>query len=263
MSDGEPAKVRCALRGAAAWVTIERPEASNALDRAVVAGLRRSIAQASGDAAVRALVLAGAGERAFCAGADLKERRGMTRAETERFLDDLNALMNEVEAAGKLVIAAIGGVAFGGGTELALACDLRVASERAELGLTEVRLGIMPGAGGSFRLARLVGAARAKELILLGRRISARRALELGLVSQVVAPEGLVAAVDALVEEVSGSAPLSVAMAKAAIDGAWGLSPEAALALERRCYERTLVSEDREEGLRAFAEKRKPVFQGR
>lgn len=161
------------------------------------------------------------------------------------------------------MIAALNGAALGGGLELALACDLRVAVEGAALGLVEARLGIIPGAGGTQRLARIVGVGRAKELILTGRRCDARVAREIGLVSEVVAAGELVGAVSRLVDEIAACGPLAVAQAKAAIDGGIALTLAGGLALERRCYEVVLGSADRDEGLRAFAEKRAPSFRGK
>jgi len=256
-------------RGDAAWLTLARPGAMNALSRGLVGDLGAAVRALRADAAPpRALVVTGGGERAFCAGADLKERRAMSLDDTRAFLTLLNATLNELAAFPAPVIAAINGVAFGGGLELALACDLRVAAARAELGLLETRLGIIPGAGGTQRLARIAGVAVAKELILTGRRISAARALELGVVNQVVDAEAgkLVAAVDALVAEIAACGPLAVAQAKRAIDGGWGAAalplPDG-LALERASYEVVLASEDRVEGLAAFGEKRPPVYKGR
>ncbi len=250
-------------RGAAAWLTIGRPEARNALSRAVVDGLRAALRDAVADPAVRAVVVTGAGDQAFCAGADLKERRGLSLDEARVFVRDLNALMDELEALPKLTVAAMQGSAYGGGIELALCCDLRVGVEGAEYGLTEVRLGIMPGAGGTQRLPRLLGLARAKEIILLGKRFPARRAQELGLLHQVVERGALAPAVDAYVADVAECAPISVAQAKTAMQGGWHLPMTDALALERACYEVTLGTEDRNEALAAFAEKRKPHFKGR
>jgi enoyl-CoA hydratase/carnithine racemase len=161
------------------------------------------------------------------------------------------------------VIAAINGAAFGGGLELALACDFRIAAEGAPMGLVETRLGIIPGAGGTQRLARLIGVARAKELIVTGRRLDAAAARGWGIVSEVVPPAELEAAAQRLADELAGAAPLAVAQAKAAIDGGVGLSLGEGLLLERRAYEVVLTSADRDEGLAAFAEKRTPVFQGK
>src|SRR3954463_867737 len=176
-------------RGRTAFVTLNRPEAANALSKALVAALEGAFAALAGGLKqgddVRAVVLTGSG-KAFSAGADLKERRAMKLEQTWAFLDELNGLMNAVAAFPRPVIAAINGAAFGGGLELALACDIRIAAESAEMGLTEVRLGVMPGAGGTQRLARIASVAAAKELILTGRRVRAQRAYALGIVSDVV-----------------------------------------------------------------------------
>ncbi len=238
-------------------ITLDRPDARNAFSRALVDELRAAIADARG---ARLVVLTGAGDKAFCAGADLKERRGMSPDETRRFLADLNALMNEVAALPCPTLAAINGAAFGGGLELALACDLRVMAVGAQVGLTEVTLGIIPGAGGTQRLARLVGPARAKELILLGRRLTAQEALSIGLCSEIGEP---LAIADRIAAQLALTAPLAVAAAKRAIDDGAHLSLVEGLAVERRCYETTLDTEDRREALEAFAAKRTPIFRGR
>jgi enoyl-CoA hydratase/carnithine racemase len=247
--------------GGAVWVTLDRPEAKNALSRAVNVELARLAAELGRLRDVRAVVLTGAGG-AFSAGADLKERRGVAAADTGPYVDAIGGAITAWADMPKPTIAALPGVALGGGLELALACDFRVAAEEAVMGLSEVRLGIMPGAGGTQRLARLVGVARAKELVMTGRRIDAGRALEIGLVSRVVPAGQLRAAAEELARELAGCAPLSVAMAKKAIDEGLALPLDQALALERRCYDVTLMSEDRNEGLRAFAEKRPPRFTG-
>lgn len=249
-------------RGPAAWVTLNRPDAANALSRALVDQLGVAIAGLAEDATVRAVVVTGTG-KTFCAGADLKERAAMTPDEVRVFLDELGATLNALAALPCPVIAALNGAAFGGGLELALACDLRIAAENVPLGLVEARLGIIPGAGGTQRLARLIGVARAKELILTGRRIDASVAHQLGLLAKVVPAADVEAAVADLVDEIAACAPLAVAQAKAAIDGGIALSLPGGLALEKRCYEVVLASADRDEGLRAFAEKRRPVFQGK
>jgi enoyl-CoA hydratase/carnithine racemase len=250
--------------GGVVWVTLNRPDARNALSLAVTRELARTCAWLAVDADVRAVVITGAGEAAFCAGADLKERRGVAAADTGPYIDAISGAINAIGALRVPTIAAMNGSAYGGGLELALACDLRLCVASAEMGLTEVRLGIMPGAGGTQRLPRLVGVAAAKELILLGRRIDAARAHAIGLVSSVVASVSeLHAAVDAIVAELAGCAPLSVAQAKTAIEDGVVLPMDEALRLERRCYDVTLFSEDRNEGLRAFAEKRPPKFTGR
>lgn len=253
-------------RARAAFMTLNRPDAANALSEALVGGLAQAFAGLADEVKrgddVRVVVVTGAG-KAFSAGADLKERRAMTLEQTWGFLDVLNRLMNAIAAFPRPVIAAINGAAFGGGLELALACDLRIAADTAELGLTEVRLGVIPGAGGTQRLARVASVAAAKELILTGRRVRAARALQLGIVSEVVPAAGLAEAAARLAEDVAAAGPLAVAAAKRAIDGGSALPLSEGLALEAACYEEVLASDDRNEGLNAFAEKRPPAFRGR
>jgi enoyl-CoA hydratase/carnithine racemase len=253
-------------RARAAFVTLNRPDAANALSEGLVAALARVFAELGADvkrgADVRAVVVTGTG-KAFCAGADLKERRAMTLEQTWGFLDALNDVVNAVAAFPRPVIAAINGAAYGGGLELALACDIRVAADTAEMGLTEVRLGVIPGAGGTQRLARVASVAAAKELILTGRRVRAQRAYQLGIVSDVVPAANLAEAAAKLADEVATAGPLAVAAAKRAIDGGATLPIADALALEAACYEEVLASDDRNEGLNAFAEKRPPAFRGR
>jgi len=246
-----------------AWLLLNRPEAANALSRALVAALRAELAALAGQPELTTVVLAGAADKAFCAGADLKERLGMTLEETRAFLDELGALVQAIEDFPRPVIAALSGAAFGGGLEIALACDLRLADESAIMGLSEVRLGIIPGAGGTQRLSRLCGVAVAKELILTGRRIDANTALKLGLVSRVAAKPDLRTAISELCEELAAAGPLALSAAKRAIDAGFGKPMREALAIERGCYEGVLVSQDRNEGLRAFAEKRPPRYQGK
>jgi methylglutaconyl-CoA hydratase len=255
--------VRVERVGQAAFISLNRPKAANALSRGLVAALRAALDQLATRPAVTAIVLAGVGGKAFSAGADLKERLAMTLAQTRAFLDDLTALAAALEAFPAPVIAAISGAALGGGLELALAADIRVADESAVLGLAEVRLGIIPGAGGTQRLSRLCGLATAKELILTGRRIDAATALRLGLVSQVVPKTQLKAAVAALVAELEAGGPLALVQAKRAIDRGFGRPMPEALAVERAGYEAVLGSADRNEGLAAFAEKRPPRFRGK
>lgn len=253
-------------RERAAFVTLNRPDAANALSKELVSGLEAVFKELGalvrkGDD-LRVVVVTGTG-KAFSAGADLKERRAMTLEQTWGFLDELNRLMTLVADFPRPVVAAINGAAFGGGLELALACDIRVAADTAELGLTEVRLGIIPGAGGTQRLARVASVAAAKELILTGRRVRAQRAYALGLVSDVVPAESLAEAAAKLADEIAAAGPLALAAAKRAIDGGAALPLAEGLALEATCYEEVLASDDRNEGLAAFAEKRPPVFKGK
>jgi enoyl-CoA hydratase/carnithine racemase len=186
----------------------------------------------------------------------------MTVDQVHRFLRDLRAALRGIERSPKVFVAAVNGAALGGGCELALACDLRIASTTAELGLPEVGLGIIPGAGGTQRLPRAIGVARAKDLILTGRRVSGEEAAQLGLVSRAVAPERLLPEALAYAEQVARNAPISLRQAKRAVDEGFALPMEAALDLENQMYQDCLGTKDRVEALRAFAEKRKPVFTG-
>jgi methylglutaconyl-CoA hydratase len=259
---GDALPVLSEVRDGVATLTLNRPQAANALSLELVGALGHAFSRVRADQSVRAVILTGAG-KAFCAGADLKERRTMTLEETRSFLRLLNSVVDAIAAFPRPVIASINGAAFGGGLEVALACDLRLAADSAELGLVETRLGIIPGAGGTQRLARIVGLAPAKELILTGRRIPAARAKELGIVSEVVPAAGLMAAAERLAAELAGAGPLAVSQAKKAIDGGFDLPLAEALVHERDCYEIVLESEDRNEGLAAFVEKRPPNFKGK
>ena len=256
-----------------AWIqlTLNRPTAANALSWGVVRGLRSALAAVTavetGDrdvaGPVRGVIVTGAGSKAFCAGADLKERRGMSLDETRTFLRELNATLDLLAGLPLPTVAVMQGAAFGGGLELALACDFRVAAEGVEMGLTETRLGIIPGAGGTQRLARVVGLPRAKEMILTGKRCDARTALGFGLVHAVAPAETLPALTAQWKKDLTAAAPLAVAQAKHALEAGFDRPLGEGLALERDAYERVLVSEDRNEGLAAFAEKRPPVWKGR
>ncbi|MCC6334089.1 MAG: enoyl-CoA hydratase/isomerase family protein [Myxococcales bacterium] len=231
----------------------------NALSRAMVNELASHVARVSRGHEVRAVVLSGAGDKAFCAGADLKERATMSEPEVRDFLGTLRRAFRSLEKSDCVFVAFLNGAALGGGTELALCCDLRVMASGAELGLTEVKLGIIPGAGGTQRLPRLIGAGPAKELILTGRRVGAQEAQRLGLVSRV----GTLDDALELAKAVCANAPIAVGAAKHAIADGAHLDLDAALEVEGRHYQRVLGTEDRLEGLKAFAEKRAPVFQGR
>jgi enoyl-CoA hydratase/carnithine racemase len=263
MAEQAPDIVVARHESGVATVTLNRPDARNALSRAVNNDLARIATELGGDRSVRAVVLTGAGDRAFCAGADLKERRGVSAEDTGPYVDAISRAIESWARIPQPTIAVVNGFAFGGGFELALACDFRIASDSAAFALTEVRLGIMPGAGGSQRLPRLIGVARAKELILLGRRVSGREAFAIGLVTACVAAADLGTALDELLDELSACAPLSVQMAKEAIDRGIEVGIDEGLRIERRCYDVTLFTEDRNEGLRAFAEKRPPAYKGR
>jgi enoyl-CoA hydratase/carnithine racemase len=242
--------------------TMSRESARNAISRALLGELEAALARVAGDREIRVVVLTGAGSRAFCAGADLRERKTMSEDEVRAFLAGLRNVMRSIERAPQVFIAALNGAALGGGAELALACDLRIAAADVRLGFPEVTLGIIPGGGGTQRLARLIGPGRAKDLILSGRRIRADEAYAFGLVNR------LAEARSALDEslEVAGligrNAPIALAAAKSAIDDGLGLPLEQALDVEQRAYEKTLASKDRLEGIAAFLEKRPPIYRG-
>ena len=248
--------------GVAVW-TIDREARANALSREVLLELGRLSRAAVVDPSVRAIVVTGKGEKAFCAGADLKERQSMTENDIRVQVELYRSELGPLDRSPKPVIAALNGVALGGGLELALVCDMRVAVASAQLALPETTLGIIPGAGGTQRLTRLVGAARAKEMILLGRRLTAAEAYAWGLVNRVV-PEGtpLLDDVLAWIEPITNGAPIAQAAALEAIDRADDTTLELGLELEKVSYDKVLVSADRREALKAFAEKRKPAFRG-
>lgn len=252
-------------RGSVALLVLNREERRNALSRDTLLALGRLGRELVADPAVRAIVLTGAGDKAFCAGADLKERQGMTTDDVRVQVGLYRSELGVLDHSPKPVVAALNGVAFGGGLELALLCDLRVAAEHAELALPETSLGIIPGAGGTQRLPRVVGEARAKEMILLGRRLGAREALAWGLVNRVT-PAGASVVDDTLafIEPIANGAPVAQAAALAAVDASFDAATlDQGLALERVFYDETLRSADRLEALAAFAEKRRPRYQGR
>lgn len=244
-------------------VTLRRPERMNALSRTLLEEIGQAFTRIAHDRDARVVILTGAGDKAFCAGADLKERQGMSENEVRALLRLYRASFGAVDRCPKPVVAAINGVALGGGFELALACDLRVAVRGAIVGLPETSLGIIPGAGGTQRLARLIGPGRAKELILLAKKLTAEEAQSLGLLTALADEnESAVDAARRLTAPLASGAPIALAAAMEAIDNGFERDLESGLDLEYLCYERTLVSADRREALAAFAEKRKPVFRG-
>jgi methylglutaconyl-CoA hydratase len=247
--------------GIEVW-TIDGESRRNAISRAMLRELEEHLARAATDRALRCVVLTGAGDKAFCAGADLKERDTMSAEDVHAFHHELRRALRGIEEAPQPFVAALNGAALGGGLELALACDLRIAADGAQLGLPEVSLGIIPGGGGTQRLARLVGVSRAKDLVLTARRASAAEALAMGLVAQLVPGQRLLAEAEELARRVARNAPVSLRQAKRAIDGGFHLPLEEALDLENRLYQDCLGTKDRVEALRAFAEKRPPVFTG-
>lgn len=244
---------------------IHSPETRNAISREILRELNSTVQaiqdQKSTDRP-RVLILQGVHGIAFSAGADLKERATMSEDEVWDFLDRFREFLHLLENLPIPTIASIGGVALGGGLEIALACDLRVASDSAVLGLPEAKLGIIPGAGGTQRLSRLIGGSKAKELIFTGRRLSGEDALRWGIVNHVSALAHLDEKVLELAREIAESAPVSLRAAKKAIQEGMDISLEKGFDLERVCYKSTISTKDRNEALVAFREKRKPIFIG-
>jgi len=246
--------------GGVATVTLDRPDRHNALGSRIVEELGEVLEEIENSGHIRAMILTGAGERAFCSGVDLKERAAMDANARWAHNRALGAFAERLARLQVPTIAAINGLAFGGGLEITLSCDFRIAVEGATFALPEVGIGIVPGAGGTQRLPRLVGPTRAKELILTGRRIDAKAALDMGLVTKVVPRGSLIQEARTLAEEISANSPLALAYAKAAVDLASETTLEQGLRYETAAIRATLSSEDYRIGLSAFAEKRAPQF---
>ena len=249
-------------------LTLNRPDAMNCFNFDLLAVLADTIREANFDMDLRCIIITGskAGDEpkkwSFSTGADLKERRTLSQDQVRRFIFTIRNTFTAVEQVRVPVIGAINGFAFGGGTELSLACDIRIASSNVLMGLTETSLAIIPGAGGTQRLPRIVGVAKAKELIYTARRFNAQTALEIGLVSKVVEPDKLMDAALELAREIAKNGPIGVAQAKFVLNYGTEASLGVALPLESKAYEVTIPTKDRLEALAAFAEKRKPVFKG-
>ena len=248
-----------AVDGRVATLTVNRPEVRNALDTAAVEEMHGALDDVRRERCT-VLILTGAGDKAFVSGADINAIR--QRRRDDALLSINSRLMSAVEAHEAVTIAAVNGYALGGGCELALACDLRLAAESAVFGLPEPTLGIIPGAGGTQRLPRIVGLGRAKQMILAGERWDARRALEYGLVSEVVPLPELPRAARALADRVLALGPLAVRLAKVALNASMQMPLPAGLLYESAAQAITFESRDKAEGTSAFLEKRKPVFSG-
>ncbi len=259
----EPDLVISCREGDLVWLTIDRPEVMNCLSFATLKRFRLLLEELRQDLSIRCILITGAGERAFCAGADLKERKTMPMELVPQFVRNIRALMDDVASMPQPTIAVVGGFAFGGGTELMLSCDLRVADPAAKFGLTETSLAIIPGAGGTQRLPRLIGKSRAKDLILTARRIDAAEAERMGLVNRISAPGEVNACASELAAAIAANGPVAVRAAKEALDDGGELPIQEGLEVEAWCYEKTIQTSDRLEALNAFAEKRKPQFEGK
>lgn len=253
-------QVELVTDGGVATVKLNRPDRYNALGARLVAELGEALDAVEGSEDARVMILTGAGEKAFCSGVDLKERAAMDADERWAHNRALNAFAERLARLQVPTIAALNGLAFGGGLEITLACDFRIAVEGATFSLPEVGIGIVPGAGGTQRLPRLIGPTRAKEMILTGRRVDAAAALEMGLVSKVVPATELMQEARTLAEEISANSPFALAHAKAAVDLALETSIEQGLRYETAAIRATLASEDYAIGLAAFAEKQTPEF---
>lgn len=246
-----------------ATITLNRPEALNAWSKELAKEFLSAMDDAQKDENVKVVIITGAGEKAFSAGADIKAMKGMTALKARELSQMGYEICNAIESIEKPVIAAINGYALGGGMEVSMACDFRIASEKARMGQTEINIGLIPGWGGTQRLTRLVGKAKAKELVFTGKIIDANTALQLGLVNKVVPAEEFMTAVKQFAKELAGKAPVALKVAKSLIDVGADIDLKAALALEREGFGVVASSEDLQEGVSAFIEKRKPVWKGK
>jgi len=244
-------------------LTLNRTEVMNSFNFALLLALKEEIEDLQFSTDVRVIIITGAGEKAFCSGADLKERITLTPIQVKKYIFTIRNLFTSIEQLNKPVIAGINGVALGGGTELALASDIRIASTNASMGLTEARLAIIPGGGGTQRLPRLVGKGKAKELIFTGQRVGAEEALKIGLVNKICEPEALMDECNKMASMICETGPIAIEQAKYAINYGLETDLHTALAIESNAYWICIPTEDRLEGLAAFREKRKPVYKGK
>jgi enoyl-CoA hydratase/carnithine racemase len=250
-------------RDGIAILTLNRPEVMNSFNVALLHSLKEQIDDLKFNTNIRVVIITGSGQKAFCAGADLKERTTYSESQVKAFIFTIRNLFTSIEYLNKPVIAAINGVALGGGTELALACDIRIAATNALMGLTETRLAIIPGAGGTQRLPRLIGRGKAKELIFTGRRIDAKEALQIGLVNQIYEQESLLDECLKMAAMICETGPIAIEQAKYAINYGIETDLHTGLGIESNAYWVTIPTEDRLEGLAAFQEKRTPVYKGK
>src|SRR6266480_1209819 len=252
-----------AKKGAIAYVTLNRPKVLNALNKRTWEDLKAAFEDAQDDAAVRGVILTGAGDKAFIAGADISELAQISAVEAEQSSTFGQDVLNLIENLGKPVIAAVNGFALGGGCETAMACTIRIAAENAKFGQPEVKLGVIPGGGGTQRLPRLAGKGRALQLILSGEIINAQEAYRIGLVNEVVPAADLIARVEALLNQIISNAPVGVKYSIEAVNKGLETSQTEGLSLEASLFGLCAGTEDKKEGTQAFLEKRKPQFQGR
>jgi enoyl-CoA hydratase/carnithine racemase len=250
-------------KGVIAYVTLNRPKVLNALNQRTWEDLRAAFEDARDDAAVRGVILTGAGDKAFIAGADIGELANLTAVEAQASSTYGQAVLDLIENLGKPVVAAVNGFALGGGCETAMACTIRVASEHARFGQPEVTLGLIPGGGGTQRLPRLVGKGRALQLILSGAMISAQEAHRIGLVNEVVPADDLMTRSEAVLKQIFANAPLAVRFSIEAVNKGLETSQAEGLSLEASFFGLCAGTDDKKEGTSAFLEKRAPAFRGR
>ena len=250
-------------RGPIALVTVNRPKVLNALNMATMAELREAFTTVRDDAATRVAILTGAGEKSFVAGADIAELNKQEPVQAKEYTHRGQAVLDLIENLGKPVIAAVNGFALGGGCELAMACAFRIASENARFGQPEVKLGIIPGYGGTQRLPRLVGKGLATQLLLAGEMISAQEALRIGLVNEVVPQAELIARCEAIAQKIVANAPLAVQYCMEAVNKGMEMTLPEALYLEAVLFAMACSTEDKREGTTAFLEKRPAQFKGK
>jgi enoyl-CoA hydratase/carnithine racemase len=251
-----------ATKGTIAYVTLNRPKVLNALSRRTWEDLRAAFEDARGDAAVRGVILTGAGDKAFIAGADISELAQATAVQAEEESSYGQEVLDLIENLGKPVIAAINGFALGGGCETAMACTIRLAAENAKFGQPEVKLGVIPGGGGTQRLPRLVGKGQALQLILTGEMIGAQEAYRIGLVNEIVPAAELITRAEAILQQIFANAPVAVKYALEAVSKGLETSQAEGLALEAALFGLCSGTNDKKEGTQAFLEKRRPQFQG-
>lgn len=244
-------------------IKINRPKALNAFNIDVLNEFNNLLDEIDNDNSVKVIIVTGEGEKTFCAGADLAGIKNSTKEEFKQFIEKGQMLMRRIETMKIPIIAAINGFALGGGLELALACDIRIASENAKMGTPEVGIGLIPGWGATQRLPKVIGLGRAKELILTGVHITAKDAESLGLVNKVVTPEELINTANKMAQKIAGNAPVAVKLAKSTINVAFDVNIDEGykheLEAEKKCFE----TEDLQEGIQALFDKRKPNFTGK
>jgi enoyl-CoA hydratase/carnithine racemase len=241
-------------------VTLNRPEVMNAVNRDLLMSCNQLAKEAYYAEDLRVVIITGAGDSAFCSGADLKERKVLKMGEVRQFIQVIRDTFSLIENLPRPVIAAINGLALGGGTEMALACDMRVADPAAKMGLTEVKWGITPGGGGTQRLPRLVGKGVAKEMIFTGKVIDAQEAYRIGLINKISEPGKVMDTALEIAREICENAPIAVAQAKSVINRGMEMDINNALQIETNAYEVVIPTKDRIEGLKAFLDKRKPDY---